>query len=72
MDILFVISLILVIIFSGVFIYSFFQDIFNFFIAPVINRHLSVRINILHRMGLYESANFLDAHYINGWLDLLR
>lgn len=72
MDILFVIVLILVITASAVFICSFFQDIFSFFIAPVINGRLNSRIIILHKIGLHESANILQARHINGWLDLIR
>ena len=56
-----------------VFTYSFLSDIFSFFIAPRINERLDNRISILHKMGLYESANvLLKARWVYNWWDLIR
>lgn len=72
MDILSGAAMIILITVSAVFIYSSFQDIFSFFIAPTINGCLDERISILHRMGLHESANILQARFVYSWLDLLQ
>ena len=53
------------------FIYVFFQDLFNLVIGPKNNR-LNERIYVLYRMGLNESADILKERLVHSWWDLLR
>jgi len=72
MDILSGATMIMLMTILVVFTYSFLSDIFSFFIAPRINERLDNRISILHKMGLYESANVLKARWVYNWWDLIR